>query len=108
MLSSLTVNRVLSSVETIDEGRVVQVRTPFHPTVLRMARSMGDFYLKQRTDLPDEEQIVTACPDVTVVERSSRCRMPCMTFACTAITNSFHIFFVYFRILLFLVVAMYD
>ena len=29
-----------------------------------MARSMGDFYLKQRDDLPAERQIVTADPDI--------------------------------------------
>ena len=39
---------------------------------LRMSRSFGDFYLKQNSNLSQEDQAVTAVPDIVVTTRSDR------------------------------------
>ena len=49
-----------------------QVYTSAHAQRLRMSRSLGDFYLKQRDDLPPEKQIVSPVPDIVFHQRSER------------------------------------
>ena len=39
---------------------------------LRMTRSFGDFFLKQNTQLPADQQAVIAVPEFKIVTRTSR------------------------------------
>jgi hypothetical protein len=53
------------------ENAVYEVYTEAYIGRLRMTRSFGDFYLKQNSELSDEEQAVTALPEVRVHARNS-------------------------------------
>ena len=59
------------------ESSGFEIRTPFSKEILRMSRSLGDFYLKnclnnESVKLDPREQAVVAIPDVSVRRRSDK------------------------------------
>lgn len=53
-------------------GDVFEVGAPGTDLKLRMSRSFGDFYLKQRSDISVEEQPIIAVPDVLIQKIDGR------------------------------------
>ncbi len=45
---------------------------PSHPGNLALSRAIGDFNFKENADLPAEEQIITADPEIVVVDMTPR------------------------------------
>lgn len=59
------------------ESSGFEIRTPFSKEILRMSRSLGDFYLKncrnnESEKLGPNEQAVLATPDVSVRRRNDK------------------------------------
>lgn len=75
---NLSLDAFLSVSRISPESNGYEVKTPISKEILRMSRSLGDFYLKNcRAETGERfapyDQAVIALPDVTVRKRSEKC-----------------------------------
>lgn len=58
--------------EEIKTDALHQIFTNAYNVKLRMSRSFGDFFLKQNSALPDDQQAVIAIPEIKIHPRGTR------------------------------------